>query len=189
MLLAKVLAPVLAITMLGTGALGTVALADSGSTTAPTPVAADHTFQRAIDALRDVLDRMVDNGVITATQRDAVVDTARRADWDGFSVERLGEIIAPLVANGTITARQRDLILDAVRRSDKVTFRLATTLDRLTDNGILSRDQHDEIVAALHKADWDGFSIERLGDILAGLVKNGVLTARERELILDGVRR
>ena len=188
-MLAKVLAPMLALTMLGTGAFGTVALADSGSTTAPTPVATDHTYQRAIDALRDVLDRMVDHGVMTAAQRDAVVDAARAADWDGFSVERLGDIIAPLVANGTITARQRDAILDAVRRSDRVTFRLAATLDRLTDQGILSRGQRDAIVAALHKADWDGFSIERLGDILAGLVKSGVLTAHERDLILDGVRR
>jgi len=189
MKLAKLFAPLLAATMLGTGALGSVAFADTTPTTAPAPVVTDHTFQRAIDALRDVLDRMVDNGVMTTTQRDAVVDAAKAADWDGFSVERLGDIIAPLVANGTITARQRDLILDGVRRSDKVTFRLAVTLDRMTDQGILSRDQRDAIVAALHRADWDGFSIERLGDILAGLVKHGVLTARERGLILDGVRR
>ena len=189
MTLAKVFAPILAATMLGTGALGTVAFADTTPTTAPAPVATDHTFQRAIDALRDVLDRMVDNGLMTATQRDAVADAAKAADWDGFSVERLGDIIAPLVANGTITARQRDLILDAVRRSDTLTFRLAATLDRLTDRGILSRDQRDAIVGALHRSDWDGFSIERLSDILAGLVKSGVITARERGMILDGVRR
>jgi len=190
-MLAKVFAPILAISILGTGAFGSAALADSTSTTpttAPAPVATDHTYQRAIDALRDVLDRMVDQGIITFTQRDAVIDAARTAGWDGFSVERLGDILTPLVANGTITGRQRDQILDAVRHSDKVVFKLATTLDRMTDQGILSRNQREAIVAALHKADWDGFSIERLGDVLAGLVKSGVLTSHERDLILDGVR-
>src|SRR5579859_8295119 len=77
MTLAKVFAPILAATMLGTGALGTVAFADTTPTTAAAPVATDHTFQRAIDALRDVLDRMVDNGLMTATQRDAVADAAK----------------------------------------------------------------------------------------------------------------
>jgi hypothetical protein len=192
-MLAKVLAPVLAMTILGSGAFGAAAQADSTSTTpppaAPTPVVVDHTSQRAIDALRDVLDRMVDRGIITFTQRDAVIDAARTAGWDGFSVERLGDILTPLVANGTITARQREAILDAVRQSDTVTFRLAATLDRMTNQGILSRDQRAAIVAALHRSDWDGFSIERLGDILAGLVTSGVLTAHERDLILAGVRR
>ncbi len=190
MKLAKLIAPVLAATVLATGAFGTVALADTTTpTTAPVPVATDHTYQRAINALRDVLTRMVDNGVITAMQRDAVVEAAKAADWDGFSVDRLGDILVPLVANGTISARQRDLILDGVRRSDRVTFRLAVTLDRMTDQGILSRDQRSSIVAALHTADWDGFSIERLGDILARLVTNGTIIARERAMILDGVRR
>jgi hypothetical protein len=68
-------------------------------------------------------------------------------------------------------------------------LRFAATLDRMSDQGILSRDQRDAIVAALHKADWDGFSIERLGDVLAHLVKDGAITARERAMILDGVRR
>ena len=190
-LAAKLFAPALAVTMLG-GMFGTTALADStppSTTAAPTPVATDHTYQRAIDALRDVLGRMVDANVLTTSQRDAVVDAARTADWDGFSVERLGDILMPLVANGTISARQRDAILDGVRRSDRVTFRLAVTLDRMSDQGILSRDQRDAIVAALHQADWDGFSIERLGDILARLVANGTITARDRWVILDGVRR
>lgn len=192
MKLATIFAPVLAASMLATGTLGSVALADTTSTrttAAPAPVATDHTFQRAIDAFRDVLDRMVDNGVITKSQRDAMVDAAVKADWDGFSVERLGDILAPLVANGTITARQRDLVPDAVRHADKVSFRLAATLDRMRDQGILSRDQRDAIVTALHKADWDGFSVERLGDILAGLVKHGVIIGRERTMILDGVHR
>ena len=189
MKLAKLFAPMLAASVLATGAFGTVAFADTTPTTAPVPVAVDHTFQRAIDALRDVLNRMVDNGVLTTAQRDVVVDAAKTADWDGFSVERLGDILTPLVVNGTISARQRDTILDGVRRSDRLTFRLAVTLDRMTDQGILSRDQHEAIVAALHTADWDGFSIERLGDILAGLVRDGAITVRERAMILDGVRR
>ena len=190
-MLTRLLAPTLAATILATGAFGgTAVLADSGTTTAPSAAApADHTHQRAIDALRDTLDRMVDAGVLARAQADAVVDAAKRSDWDGFSVERLGDILAPLVANGVITAKQRDTILDAVRHSDRVTFRLAATLDSLRDRGILSRDQVDAIRDALHRADWDGFSIERLGDILGRLVHSGVLTARERDLILDGVRR
>ncbi|HEV2249707.1 MAG TPA: hypothetical protein VGT60_04290 [Candidatus Limnocylindria bacterium] len=189
MKLATVIAPALALAMLGTGPFGSVAFADTGSTTAPAPVATDHTFQRAIDAFRDVLDRMVDAHVLTPEQREAVVAAAVQAGWDGFSVERLGDILVPLVANGTISAAQRDAILDGVRRSDRVTFRLAVTLDRLGDRGLLSRDQRDAIVTALHRSDWDGFSIERLGDILTGLVKDGAITARERAMILDGVRR
>ena len=190
-LAAKLFAPALAVTMLG-GMFGTVALADGtppAPTTAPVPVAIDHTYQRAIDALRDVLDRLVDAQKLTPDQREAVVSAAKVADWDGFSVERLGDILKPLVANGTISARQRDAILDSVRRSDRDTFRLAVTLDQMSDQGILSRDQVSAIVSALHTADWDGFSIERLGDILARLVANGTITARDRWMILDGVRR
>ena len=186
-ILTKLFAPALALAMLGTG-LGNVVLADTTAPASPTPVASDHTAQRAIDALRTVLDRMVDQGVMSRDQREAIVDAARRADWDGYSVERLGDILAPLVANGVITARQRDAVLDGVRRSDHVSFRLATTLDRMVDHGILSRDQRGAIADALHKADWDGFSIERLGDILGGLVHNGTITGRQRDLILDGVR-
>lgn len=186
----KLFAPALAITMLS-GTFGTTALADSTppSTVGTAPaVATDHTFQHAIDALRDVLDRLVDGAIITATQRDAVIDAARAGDWDGFSVERLGDLLTPLVTNGTLSATQRDRILDAVRRSDRLSFRLARTLDRMTDTGFLARDQRDAIVEALHKADWDGFSIERLGDVLGGLVQHGVITGRQRDRILDGVR-
>ena len=189
MKLARIFAPLLAAIVFATGAFGSVAYADTTPTASPAPVATDHTYQRAIDGLRDVLDRMVDHGAITTTQRDAVVDAAKAADWDGFSVERLGDILTPLVANGTITPWQRDAILDGVRRSDRITFRLAVTLDRMGDQGILSRDQRDAIVAALHRADWDGFSVERLGDILTGLLRNGTITERERAMILDGVRR
>jgi hypothetical protein len=191
MKLVKLFAPMLAASLLGSGTLGTSAFANTTPTAAaaPTPIATDHTVQRAIDALRDVLDRLVDAKVLSPGQREVVVTAAVTRDWDGFSVERLGDILSPLVANGTISARQRDAILDGVRRSDRVIFRLAVTLDRLSDQGILSRDQHDAIVAALHHADWDGFSIERLGDILTRLVTDGVITARERAMILDGVRR
>lgn len=191
MKLASILAPLLAATVFATGAFGSTANADTTTptTAAAAPVAVEHTVQRAIDAFRTVLDRMVDGKVISPAQRDAAIDAAVKADWDGFSVERLGDILRPLVANDTLTATQRDLILDAVRRSDQLRLRFARTLDRMTDHGLLSRDQRDAIVAALHTADWDGFSIERLGDILARLVKDGTLTARERDMLLDGTRR
>ena len=143
-LAATLFAPALAVTMLG-GMFGTTALADSTTTTAPTPVATDHTYERAIDALRDVLGRMVDANVLSASQRDAVVDAARTADWDGFSVERLGDILMPLVANGTISARQRDAIVGAQHQADWDGFsieRLGDILARLVANGtITARDR------------------------------------------------
>src|SRR5206468_10211322 len=101
----------------------------------------------------------------------------------------LREILDTVVDNGVITGREADAIVDAVRHSDKVVFRLANVLDTLTDKGVLSRDQAAAIVAALHRADWDGFSIDRLGRILAELVRHGVISAAQREAIMDGMRR
>jgi len=193
-MLAKILGTTLAATVFATAAGGSV-LADSRTTTGtpstkPAATApADRTNQRAIDALRDVLDRMVDEHKLTAKQSDAVIDAAKRADWDGFSVERLGDILMALVRHDVISIRDRDAILDAVRHSDRMTFRFVAVLDRLTANGTLSRDQNDAIRDTLHKADWDGFSIERLGDIIGGLVQTGVLSAAQRDAILDGMRR
>ncbi len=187
----RILGAALAATVLGTGLLAGTVFADStpASSTAPAVTApTDHQNKIAIDALRDVLSTMVSRGVLTATQRDAIVDAARRADWDGYSIERLGDILSVLVPK-TISAAERDAVLAAVRRSDHVLFRFAEVLDRLTDRGVLSRDQHDAIIDALHRADWDGFSIERLGDILGGLVQRGVINRAQRDVILAGMRR
>ena len=187
----KVLAVSLAAAVLGTALVAVPAFADS-TTTAPATTAitppTDRQVNVAIDALRDVLDAMVDRSVMTPAQRDAVVDAARAADWDGYSIERLGDILSVLVREDVISARQRDAILDGVRHSRANLFRLAVVLDTLTP-AVLSHAQHDAIVDALHRADWDGFSIERLGDILQGLVDRNVITARQRAAILDGMRR
>src|SRR5690242_1771433 len=164
----KILAVSLAAAVLGTALVAVPAFADSTTsapaTTAVTPPT-DRQVNVAIDALRDVLDAMVDRSVMTPAQREGVVDAARAADWDGYSIERLGDILSVLVRKNVISARQRDAILDGVRHSRADLFRLAVVLDTLTP-AVLSRAQHDAIVDALHRADWDGFSIERLGDIL-----------------------
>ena len=187
----KILAVSLAAAVLGTALVAGPAFADS-TTSAPATAAVtpptDRQVSVAIDALRDVLDTMVDHSALTTAQRDAVVDAARAADWDGYSIERLGDILGALVRRDVISARQRDAILDGVRHSRANLFRLAVVLDTLTP-AVLSRAQHDAIVDALHRADWDGFSVERLGDILHGLVARNVITARQRAAILDGMRR
>ena len=187
--LLRIVAISLAVAVFGTALVAIPAFADS---TSPTPTAitppTDRQLNVAIDALRDVLDAMVDHKVMTPAQRDAVVDAVRAADWDGYSIERLGDILGVLVRRDVISARQRDAILDAVRHSRANLFRLAVVLDTLTPV-VLSRAQHDAIVDALHRADWDGFSIERLGDILEGLVDRNVITARQRAAVLDGMRR
>lgn len=190
----KVIATSLAASILGMSLAAIPALAD----TTPTPSAAapvavaslptDRQVNVAIDALRDVLNAMVDKGALRPEQRDAVVDAARRADWDGYSIERLGDILRPLVANDVVSARQRDMILDGVRHARNTVFRLAAALEVLTPR-VLSTAQRDAIVDALHRADWDGFSVERLGDILGGLVSNTVITGRQRAAILDLVKR
>lgn len=187
----RILAVSLAAAVFGTALVAAPAFADSTATgAAPTAITppTDRQVNVAIDALRDVLDAMVKQDAMTPAQRDAVVDAARAADWDGYSIERLGDILAVLVKKDVISARQRDAILDAVRHSRADLFRLAVVLDTLTP-AVLSRAQHDAIVDALHRADWDGFSIERLGDILKGLVDRNVITARQRAAILDGMRR
>jgi hypothetical protein len=189
---AKVLGTTLAGTVFATAAIGgSAGFADTtpATATAPAVAAADHTNRHAIDALHDVLDRMARDGVMTLRQRDAVVDAVRKADWDGYSVERLGDILGVLVKGDVISARQRDAITGGVARSDKVLFRFAVVLDRLTDNGTISRDQNDAIRDALRKADWDGFSIDRLGRILADLVRHGAISAVQRDAIMDGMRR
>ena len=185
----RILAVSLAAAVFGTALVAIPAFADTTST-APVTIAppTDRQVNVAIDALRDVLDAMVDRSVMTLAQRDAVVDAVRTADWDGYSIERLGDILGVLVRRDVISARQRDTILDGVRHSRANIFRLAVVLDTLTP-AVLSRAQHDAIVDALHRADWDGFSIERLGDILGGLVDRNVITARQRAAILDGMRR
>ncbi len=190
----KLIATSLAAAVLGMTLAAIPAFAD----TAPTPATAtpttattlptDRQVSVAIDALRDVLNAMVDKGALRPEQRDAVIDAARRADWDGYSIERLGDILGVLVSKNVISLRQRDAILDGVRHARNTVFRLAAALETLTPR-VLSYAQRDAIVDALHRADWDGFSVERLGDILQGLVSKSVITARQRAAILDLVKR
>ncbi len=187
----KLIATSLAVAVLGMALAAAPAFADSGtSADTPSPVTppTDHQVNVAIDALRDVLNAMVDRGAMTPAQREAVVAAARLADWDGYSIERLGKILDPLVSNRVISARQRDVILYGVRYSRRNVFRLAAVLDTLTPS-VLSPAQRDAIVDTLHRADWDGFSTLRLGDILQKLVDRGVITAAQRFAILDGMRR
>jgi hypothetical protein len=190
---AKILGTTLAGTVFATAAFGGGAvLADTTPAASATPALtapADHTNTVATDALRDVLGRMVQGGILTDRQRDAVVDAVVKADWDGYSLHRLRAILDTVVDKGIITGREADAIVDAVRHSDRTVFRLANVLDALTDKGVLSRDQTAAIVAALHRADWDGFSIARLGRILAELVRHGVISPAQRDAIMDGMRR
>src|SRR2546428_12387932 len=190
---AKVLGTTLAGTVSAPAASGggavSAASPPAASTTPAATAPADHTNRVAVDALRDVLDRMVREGILTERQRDAAVDAVRNADWDGYSLRRLREILDTVVDKGVITGREADAIVDAVRHSDKVVFRLANVLDTLTDKGVLSRDQTAAIVAALHRADWDGFSIDRLGRILPQLLRHGGISAPQREASMDGMRR
>lgn len=187
----KLIAGSLAVAVLGMALAAVPAFAHSGtSSDAPSAVTppTDHQVNVAIDALRDVLNAMVDRGVMTPAQREAVVTAARLADWDGYSIQRLGRILDPLVSSNVISAKQRDAILFGVRHSRRNVLRLAVVLDTLTPS-VLSPAQHDAIVDALHRADWDGFSILRLGDILQKLVDHGVITAAQRFAVLDGMRR
>ncbi len=187
----KVIATSLAVAVLGMALAAAPASADDGTSTAsPATVAAptDRQLNVAVDALRDVLNAMVDHDAMTPARRAAVIVAVRRADWDGYSIVRLGDILDPLVARGVITAGQRAAILDGVRHSRRNVFRLAAVLDTLTPS-VLSPAQRDAIVDALHRADWDGFSIARLGDILQKLVDHGTITAAQRAAILDGMRR
>ena len=185
----KIIGAALAAAVLGTALMGSgTVLADTSTNTVP-QAAHDRVDRSALDALRTVLDRMVDDGRMTPGQRDAVADAVRRADWDGFGVARLNEILGALEHRGTITRAQRDAIVDAVAHSDRNVDRLVRVLDRLTDRGVLSRDQRVAVIDAAHRADWDGFSIERLGDILGDLVRHGVLSAAQRDAIMDGMRR
>lgn len=192
--LMKITGTALAAATLGMALLAVPAFADTttqpATVAAPTTVAppTDRQVNVAINALRDVLNAMVGRSVLTAAQRDAVVDAARRADWDGYSTLRLGDILGALVRGDVITARQRDAILDGVRHSRITIFRLARTLEDLTPR-VLSFSQRDVIVDALHRADWDGFSTLRLGDILQALVDEGAITARQRAAVLDGMKR
>lgn len=190
----KLIAASLAASVFGMTLAAAPVFADSASstpTTAPVTVAppTDRQLNVAIDALHDVLNVMVDRGAMRPEQRADVLATARAADWDGYSIERLGDILQPLVARDVITAAQRDAILDGVRHSRANIFRLAVVLDRMSDQGQLTAAQHDAIVDALHHADWDGFSVERLGDILQRLVNAKVITPAQRAAILDGMRR
>lgn len=186
----KLIATSLAAAMLGMSLAAIPAFADTSPTpasatpTTATSLPTDRQVTVAIDALRDVLNAMVDKGALRPEQRDAVIDAARRADWDGYSIDRLGDILGVLVSKNVINARQRDAILDGVRHSRITVFRLAAALEILTPR-VLSTAQRDAIVDALHRADWDGFSIERLGDILGGLVSKNVITSRQRAAILD----
>jgi hypothetical protein len=190
----KITATALAAAVLGMSLAAIPAFADTTPTPSTTTPAAttsaptDRQVNAAIDALRDVLNAMVIRGVLRPEQRDAVIDAARRADWDGYSIERLGDILGVLVSRDVITARQRDAIQAGVRYSRNTVFRLAGVLEVLTPR-VLSIAQRDAIVDALHRADWDGFSVERLGDILGGLVSKSVITARQRAAILDLMRR
>lgn len=187
----KLIATSLAVAILGMALAAAPAYADDGTSPAsPTTVAppTDHQLNVAVDALRDVLNVMVDHEAMTPAERAAVIVAVRRADWDGYSIVRLGNILEPLVARNVISARQREAILDGVRHSRRNVFRLAVVLDALTPS-VLSPAQRDAIVDALHRADWDGFSIVRLGDILQKLVDHGTITAAQRAAILDGMRR
>jgi len=183
----KITARALAGLMLGSALFASPVFADTTSATATVAAPTDRQLNVAIDALRDVLDAMVDRGVMRPEQREVVLVVVRAADWDGYSIERLGDILTPLVRTNVISPTQRDAILDGVRHSRNTVFRLARVLDELTPR-VLSRAQRDAIVDALHRADWDGFSIERLGDILQGLVDHGVITARQRAAILERMR-
>src|SRR5690349_14635083 len=154
----RIIGTTLAAAVLGTALIGGgTALADT-STNAPVPQATrDRVDRAALDALHAVLDRMVDDGRMTAAQRDAVADAVKRADWDGFSIERLSDILGGLQRRGVITKAQRDVIVDAVAHADRNIDRLVRVLDRLTAGGLLSRDQRDAVIDAAHRADWDGF--------------------------------
>src|SRR5438445_472404 len=114
---AKILGTTLAGTVFATAAFGGGAVfADSTPAVSTTPAAtapADHTNRVAVDALRDVLNRMVRDGILTDRQRDVVVDAVRKADWDGYSLRRLREILDTVVDNGVITGREADAIVDA----------------------------------------------------------------------------
>ncbi len=189
----KILGGTLAATVLSTALIsGGSAFAAGAVQSAPAAVA-DKTHERvdgaALDAFRTALNDLVKDHKLTPAQRDAIMDAAKKADWDGFSVERLGDILGGLVSNGTITSAQRDAILDAVRHADRNYDRFVRVLDRLTRHGVISRDQKDAVMDAVKKADWDGFSVERLGDILGGLVSNGTLSAAQRDAIMDGFDR
>jgi hypothetical protein len=190
----KLIATSLAAAVLGTSLAAIPAFADTTPTpSGTTPMTAtslptDRQVSVAIDALRDVLNAMLDKKVLRPAQRDAVIEAARRADWDGYSIERLGDILGVLVSKSVISARQRDAIQAGVRYSRHMVFRLAAALETLTPR-VLSYAQRDAIVDALHRADWDGFSVERLGDILQGLVDKNVITARQRAAILELVKR
>ncbi len=184
----RYLAASLAASIFGLSLAAVPALADSSAPTAAVAPPTDRQVSVAIDALRGVLNVMVDHAALTAAQRDAVTDAARRADWDGYSIERLGDVLGVLVRNGVISARQRDAILDGVRHARNTVFRLAAALEDLTPR-VISTAQRDAIVDALHRADWDGFSMDRLSAILAALVDKGVITSHQRDAILDDMRR
>src|SRR5207244_9206420 len=98
---AKILGTPLAGTVFATAAFGGGAVfADSTPAASTTPAAtapADHTNRVAVDALRDVLNRMVRDGILTDRQRDVVVDAVWKADWDGYSLRRLREILDTVV--------------------------------------------------------------------------------------------
>lgn len=188
---AKILGSTLAATVLGTALVGGgTAFAASSAPSHPAAAqdgSGDRVDRAALDAFRQVVDGMVADHTMTAEQRHDVFGAARRADWDGFSVDRLGDILGDLLAKGKITQAQRDAILDAVAHADRNVERLNAVLDRLVDRGVLSRDQRDAVIDACHRSDWDGFSIERIGDILGGLVQRGVLSATQRDAIMDGM--
>lgn len=192
--IAKILGGTLAATVMSTALISGGSAFAAGTNQATAPVvrsdeAHDKVHYAALDAFRQTLNDLVKDGKLTTLQRDAIMDAVKKADWDGFSVERLGDILGGLVKNDVITAAQRDAILDAVSHADHRYDRFVRVLDRLADHGVISRGQKDAIVDAVKKADWDGFSIERLGDILGGLVQNGTLSAAQRDAIMDGMGR
>src|SRR5439155_20345910 len=116
---AKILGTTLAGTVFATAAFGGGAVfADSTPVASTTPAAtapADHTNRVAVDALRDVLNRMVRDGILTDRQRDVVVDAVWKADWDGYSLRRISEILDTVVFHSVITCRVADAMVVAVR--------------------------------------------------------------------------
>ncbi len=147
--------------------------------------------EAAGEGLSDTLDGLVDSGVITGGQRDAVAAALEEAFKNrppmppGMPPE-LEETLSGLVGEGTLTDAQADAVLSALQESmgtpGEVSESAQSVLDALAEAGTVTGEEADAVAAALLAVPFPGGDGES-ADPLEALVEAGTLTEEQLEAV------
>lgn len=141
--------------------------------------------------LSDTLDGLVDSGVITGDQRDAVAAALEKAFKNrppmppGMPPE-LEETLSGLVEEGTLTDAQADAVLSALQESigtpGEISESAQSVLDALIEAGTVTGDEADAVAEALFTVHFPGDD-GKPADPLEALVEAGTLTGEQLEAV------